>query len=59
VCLNILISYYKGNNDIKIIIFMAIKGGVGKTIMAYQLAKYIQIKKKNGVGVADLIIPPM
>lgn len=26
--------------------FMAIKRGVGKTTMAYQLAKYTQIKKK-------------
>lgn len=31
----------------KIISFMAIKGGVGKTTMAYQLAKYAQINKKN------------
>lgn len=31
----------------KIISFMAIKGGVGKTTMAYQLAKYAQLNNKN------------
>jgi len=31
----------------KIISFMAIKGGVGKTTMAYQLAKYAQQKNKR------------
>ena len=33
----------------KIISFMAIKGGVGKTTMTYQLAKYAQIKEEKGV----------
>lgn len=39
--------YYKDINNMTIISFMAIKGGVGKTTMAYQLAKYDQIKKKQ------------
>lgn len=43
----LLIRYYEGRNSMKIISFMAIKGGVGKTTMAYQLAKYAQIKKKQ------------
>ena len=37
----------------KIISFMAIKGGVGKTTMAFQLAKYAQ-KKGNKVLLIDL-----
>lgn len=31
----------------QVISFMAIKGGVGKTTMAFQFAKYLQRQEKN------------
>jgi chromosome partitioning protein len=31
----------------EVISFMAIKGGVGKTTMAFQLAKFLQDRKKK------------
>ncbi len=43
----LLTSTDLGGEILEIISSMAIKGGVGKTTLAFQLAKYIEGKNKN------------